>query len=156
MKCRRINPDNGMIVWFGVKNRPVPLLACGNDKTCGAPYSASGISMDVITVLNSDRTVFQDEANKHANYATGSEGVANSLRQRLSVLKHELWYDYNRGMPLPDKARSKAIVDAYIIQTILEHPDVIDVEGFESEQERNNYTCYFIVNTIYGQIELGM
>ena len=131
MKCRRINPDNGMIVWFGVK--------------------------DVIrNEAGENQAIFQDETNKHANYATGSEGVANSLRQRLSVLKHELWYDYNRGMPLPDKARSKAIIDAYIIQTILEHPDVIDIEGFESEQERNNYTCYFIVNTIYGQIELGI
>lgn len=131
MKCRRINPDNGMIVWFGVK--------------------------DVIrNEAGENVAIFQDETNKHANYATGSEGVANSLRQRLSVLKHELWYDYNRGMPLPDKARSKAIIDAYIIQTILEHPDVIDIEGFESEQERNNYTCYFIVNTIYGQIELGI
>ena len=131
MKCRRINPDNGMIVWFGVKD----------------------------VIQNEDgknEAVFQNTNDEHDNYATGSEGVANSLRQRLSVLKHELWYDYNRGMPLPDKARSKAIVDAYIIQTILEHPDVIDVEGFESEQERNNYTCYFIVNTIYGQIELGM
>ena len=131
MKCRRINPDNGMIVWFGVK--------------------------DVVrNEAGENQAIFQDETNKHANYATGSEGVANSLRQRLSVLKHELWYDYNRGMPLPDKARSKAIVDAYIIQTILEHPDVIDIEGFESEQERNNYTCYFIVNTIYGRIELGI
>ena len=131
MKCRRINPDNGMIVWFGVK--------------------------DVIrNEAGENIAIFQDKTNKHANYATGSEGVANSLRQRLSVLKHELWYDYNRGMPLPDKARSKVIVDAYIIQIILEHPDVIDIEGFESEQERNNYTCYFIVNTIYGQIELGM
>ena len=131
MKCRRINPDNGMIVWFGVK--------------------------DVIrNEAGENQAIFQDETNKHANYATGSGGVANSLRQRLSVLKHELWYDYNRGMPLPDKARSKAIIDAYIIQTILEHPDVIDIEGFESEQERNNYTCYFVVNTIYGQIELGI
>ena len=131
MKCRRINPDNGMIVWFGVK--------------------------DVIrNEAGENQAIFQDETNKHANYATGSEGVANSLKQRLSVLKHELWYDYNRGMPLPDKARSKAIIDAYIIQTILEHPDVIDIKGFESEQERNNYTCYFVVNTIYGQIELGI
>lgn len=131
MKCRRINSDNGMIVWFGVK--------------------------DVIrNEAGENQAIFQDETNKHANYATGSEGVANSLKQRLSVLKHELWYDYNKGMTLPDKARSKAIIDAYIIQTILEHPDVIDIEGFESEQERNNYTCYFVVNTIYGQIELGI
>ena len=131
MKCRRINPENGMVVWFGVK--------------------------DVIrNEAGENQAIFQDETNKHANYATGSEGGANSLKQRLSVLKHELWYDYNKGMPLPDKARSKAIIDAYIIQTILEHPDVIDIEGFESEQERNNYTCYFVVNTIYGQIELGI
>lgn len=131
MKCRRINPENGMVVWFGVK--------------------------DVIrNEAGENQAIFQDETNKHANYATGSEGVANSLKQRLSVLKHELWYDYNKGMPLPDKARSKAVIDAYIIQTILEHPDVIDIEGFESEQERNNYTCYFVVNTIYGQIELGI
>ena len=131
MKCRRINPENGMVVWFGVK--------------------------DVIrNEAGENQAIFQDETNKHANYATGSEGVANSLKQRLSVLKHELWYDYNKGMPLPDKARSKAIIDAYIIQTILEHPDVIDIKGFESEQERNNYTCYFVVNTIYGQIELGI
>ena len=131
MKCRRINPDNGMIVWFGVK--------------------------DVIrNEAGENQAIFQDETNKHANYATGSEGVANSLRQRLSVLKHELWYDYENGMPLPDKVRSKAIIDAYIIQTILKHPDVIDVEDFESRQAGNFYTCYFIVNTIYGQIELGL
>lgn len=131
MKCRRINPDNGMIVWFGVKDV-------------------------IIQTDGSTKAVFQDETNKHANYATNVEGVTNSLRQRLSVLKNELWYDYNRGMPLPDKVRNKAIIDAYVIQTILEHPDVIDIEGFESEQERNMYSCYIVVNTIYGQVELGL
>ena len=131
MKCRRINPDNGMIVWFGVKDV-------------------------IIQTDGSTKAVFQDETNKHANYATNVEGVTNSLRQRLSVLKNELWYDYNRGMPLPDKVRNKAIIDAYIIQTILEHPDVIDIEGFESEQEINMYSCYIVVNTIYGQVELGL
>lgn len=131
MKCRRINPDNGMVVWFGVKN----------------------------VIQNEDgenQAEFQDVDDKHANYADKSEGVANSLRQRLSVLKKELWYDYENGMPLPDKVRSKAIIDAYIIQTILKHPDVIDVEDFESRQDGHNYTCYFVVNTIYGQIELGL
>lgn len=131
MKCRRINPENGMTVWFGVK-------AVIQNET------------------GENQAVFQDENDKHANYADKSEGVANSLRQRLSVLKKELWYDYENGMPLPDKVRSKSIIDAYIIQTILKHPDVIDVEDFESRQDGNFYTCYFIVNTIYGQIELGL
>lgn len=130
MKCRRINPDNGMIVWFGVKDVKVQ-----DDKNIA---------------------IFQNSSNKHDNYAKETEGVINSLRERLSVIKHELWYDYENGIPLTDKVRSKAIIDAYITQKILEHPDVIDIEGFESEQTKSNYSCYIIVNTIYGQIELGM
>lgn len=131
MKCRRINSENGMIVWFGVKEPPKKQK-------------------------NSEVTVFQNSEDKHDNYATGSEGVANSLKQRLSVLKKELWYDYENGMPLVDKVRNKAIIDAYIVQTILKHPDVIDIDGFESRQDGSFYTCYFVVNTIYGQIEMGM
>ena len=131
MKCRRINSENGMVVWFGVKN--------------------------VIQNENGENQAeFQNNNDKHDNYADKAEGVANSLRQRLSVLKKELWYDYENGMPIPDKVRSKAIIDAYIIEKILEHPDVIDIDGFESRQDGNFYTCYFIVNTIYGKIELGM
>ena len=131
MKCRRINPENGMIVWFGVK--------------------------DVIqNETGENQAVFQDENDKHANYADKSEGVANSLRQRLSVLKKELWYDYENGMPLPDKVKSKAIIDAYVIKTILSHPDVIGISGFESEKDGHSYSCYAAINTAYGKIELGI
>lgn len=137
MKCRRINPENGMVVWFGVK--------------------------DVSKVYNNGQlieyeldSIFQNDNDKHDNYAEGSEAVANSLRQRLSVIKHELWYDYERGLPLIDKVRNKATIDAYVVEKVLEHPDVIDIEGFASKQERNAYSCYLVVNTKYGQIELGM
>ena len=130
MKCRRINPENGMIVWFGVK--------------------------DVRKEDNVVTPIFQNENSKHDNYANEAEGVINSLRERLSVIKHELWYDYENGIPLMDKVRSKATIDAYIIQKVLEHPDVIEIEGFESEQTNHRYECYMIVNTIYGQIELGL
>ena len=43
MKCRRINPDNGMIVWFGVKD-----IRKENDVVI---------------------PTFQSEVNKHDNYA---------------------------------------------------------------------------------------
>lgn len=131
MKCRRINSSNGMVVWFGVK--------------------------DVIQDENGKNVaVFQDKDDKHANYANKAEGVANSLKQRLSVLKKELWYDYEYGMPLTDKIKDKVVIDTYIAEIILKHPDVISIEGFESKQEGHSYTCYFIVNTIYGQVELGL
>lgn len=145
MKCRRINPDNGMIVWFGVKDV----------KRDGVLASNSVVASE--STISGKRTMtFQSEINKHDNYATGAEGVENSLRQRLSVLKHELWYDYGNGMPITDKVRKKAIVDAYVIQTVLDHPDVIEIEGFESEQTGHQYSCYLIVNTVYGKIELGL
>ena len=145
MKCRRINPDNGMIVWFGVKE-------IKKDTTLASNKTVASES----TIVGKRKTIFQSEMNKHDNYATGTEGVENSLRQRLSVLKHELWYDYGNGMPITDKVRKKAIVDAYVIQTVLNHPDVIEIEGFESEQTGHQYSCYLIVNTVYGKIELGL
>ena len=131
MKCRRMNPENGMVVWFGVKD--VSKDEQGNVKP-----------------------VFQDSNDKHANYAEKAEAVANSLKQWLSVIKHELWYDYEYGMPLTDKIKSKAIIDAYIAEKIMQHPDVMGITDFESRQDGHFYTCYFIVSTIYGQIEVGI
>lgn len=130
MKCRKINQENGMITWFNIKHVEIVKDEDGNE--IAKPTFDTG------------------------NYAYTSEGVANSLVERLSVLKHELWYDYNNGMPIVDKTKSKAIIDAYVIQTILEHPDVLSIEGFESRKEQHSYTCYFVVNTIYGQVELGI
>lgn len=150
MKCRRINPENGMIVWFGVKD-----VIKGHDYTVVSNNLLASNKVKVSDGVR-NKAVFQNENDKHDNYATDNEGVVDSLRQRLSILKHELWYDYENGMPLIDKVRSKSIIDAYIIQKILEHPDVIEVEGFESEQDKHMYSCYMIVNTIYGQIELGI
>lgn len=149
MKCRRINPENGMIVWFGVKDieKKDALLVSENTIAGENTIISDGISI---------KSIFQNENDKHDNYATESEGVVNSLRERLSVLKNELWYDYENGMPLIDKIRSKAVIDAYIIQKILEHPDVINIDGFESEQIKHEYSCYMIINTIYGQVELGI
>lgn len=158
MKCRRINPENGMIVWFGVKDirhstedtQSKKPFTCGSSVFCGEDVRVNEFA-EVKNIA-----VFENENDKHDNYAEKEEAVINSLRQRLSVIKHELWYDYNNGMPLTDKVRSKATIDAYIAQTVLKHPDVIDIEGFESEQIKNDYSCYMIVDTIYGQIEFGI
>ena len=134
MRCRRIT-DKGNIVWFGVKD--VEYYVDENNE-------------------QHTRSIFVDNDNKHDNYSTEKEAIKDSLTQRLSVIKNELWYDYQYGLPLTDKVRSKAVVDAYIIKTLLNHPDVLDIEGFESLQDKNTYSCYFIINTIYGQIELGI
>lgn len=143
MKCRRINPENGMVVWFGVKDViKRPIVEPNVDEAPDVEYE--------------NVAVFQDSNDKHANYAEKAEAVANSLKQWLSVIKHELWYDYEYGMPITDKIKSKAIIDAYIVEKVMQHPDVMDITDFESRQDGHFYTCYFIVSTIYGQIEVGI
>lgn len=166
MRCRRIvRSQSGVknIVWFGssgITYEPIAFgFTCSDDKICGNPYKYKDINMNVITVVNTEtryekRAVFYNKNNKHDNYASEKEAVRDSLTQRLSVIKNELWYDFNYGIPLIDKVKDKAIIDAYLIREISRHPDVSMIIGFESEIEKHEYSCYFVVNTVYGEIGL--
>ena len=183
MKCRRIDKDTNNIIWFGVKSiiKDVPKeFTCGENKICGIPFTHVNIKTNEvinmspsIVVYDNNYTdtyvldksienslvnvsIFYNPNNKHDNYAEGSDAVADSLTQRLSVLKYELWYDYMNGMPIVDKIKNKAILDAYVIKTILAHPDVIDIDAFESRQSKSEYNCYIVINSIYGNLELSL
>lgn len=133
MRCRRIvKQPNGSyyLVWFGCKSTT---LQDGKYKS-----------------------EFFNENNKHDNYGSKQEGLTYSLAQRLSVLQHELWYDYENGMPIIDKTKSKAVIDAYVIKTILNHPDVVSIENFESIVEQHHYSCNVKINSIFGLLELSV
>ena len=41
--------------------------------------------------------------NKHENYGKEKEAIIDSLTQRLSVIKGELWYNVSAGLPLLEK-----------------------------------------------------
>lgn len=168
MRCRRIvKSPSGVknIVWFGSSGiRYVPVdygFTCGADKICGNPYKYKNINMDVITILNTEtqyekQAIFYNKDDKHDNYASEKEAVRDSLMQRLSVIKNELWYDFNYGVPLVDQVRDKSIIDAWIIREISRHPDVNMIIGFESEVVKHEYGCFFIVDTVYGIMKLGI
>lgn len=168
MRCRRIvKSSSGVknIVWFGssgVKYVPVDYgFVCGEDKICGNSYKYKNISMDVITILDTKtqydkQAIFYNKDDKHDNYASEKEAVRDSLMQRLSVIKNELWYDFNYGVPLVDRVRDKAIIDAYLIREISRHPDVNMIKGFESEVVKHEYSCFFVIDTVYGEVKLGI
>lgn len=128
MRCRRLKTsENGRknIVWFG-------------------SYG-----------VNSDGTAkFYSENDKHDNYGTEKEAVIDSLTQRLSVIKGELWYNVSAGLPLLEKYRKKGIIDAYVVTVVLKHPDVNDIIEFNSTQNNTKYECKFICDTIYGELEV--
>ena len=105
-------------------------------------------------ISSKNKMNWYNENDKHDNYAEKQEGVATSLTQRLSVLKNELWYNVNEGLPLIDKYRNKNIIDSYVASTILKHPDVINISEFTSLLNKNSYSCKVVVNTIYGNVDL--
>lgn len=97
--------------------------------------------------------VSNSPAEKIDNYVTNQEAVAKSLTQRLSVIKTELWYDINHGLPLFDKIRNKAIFDAAIINIINGHDAVKSIISYTSKVDQithqYEYTC--VIDTIYNK-----
>lgn len=102
------------------------------------------------------RTNFFNPDDKHDNYSDKQQSVADSLTQRLSVIRRELWYDVNFGLPLLDKQKSKVAIDAFIGKTVLAHPDVDSIQDFDSKIINKVYTCSMKIITKYGEIILNV
>ena len=94
---------------------------------------------------------FHNNALKYNNYSSEQEGVKNSLIQRLSVIKGELWYKASYGLPLTEKIKNKGIYDAIIINIITEQPDVVNITSFESTVVNRSYVLNFTVLTVYNE-----
>lgn len=127
MKTRRLVKDNqtNNIVWFGSYGK------------------------------NDDGTAkFANVDNKHDNYCVENDAIAGALTQKLSVLKNELWFNVNYGLPLLDKS-TKAIMDATAANIIMKTSGVKELLSFTSKVVNNTYYCNFKVKTIYGIIEIA-
>lgn len=85
------------------------------------------------------------------NYHEGAEGVADSLTQRLSVIKGELWYQINFGLPLTDKHSSPVIFDMVIADIITAHPAVAGLKSFTSQKTGHTYSFNGVIQTIFGE-----
>lgn len=90
------------------------------------------------------------------NFVEKQEGVASSLNQLLSVIKSEIWYNISYGLPLYDKISTKFQIDAVILSIVNGHPEVITVDEFNSYLSGNSYHCDLTVESIYGQLKIGM
>lgn len=127
MKCRRLKSDNNRnnVVFFG-------------------SYG-----------LNADGTAkFFNPQDKHDNYGTKTIAIADSLVQRLSIIRSELWYAVNYGLPLLANINSKAIMDASVVEIIMQHPDVQDIISFVSDFSQHHYTADMIIQSVYGNITM--
>lgn len=88
---------------------------------------------------------------KAKNYSEKGEAIKNSLIQRLSVIKGELWYKASYGLPLMEKIKNKGIYDSIIINIISEHPEVVNIPYYNSYIDEHKYYLEFIAYTIYNE-----
>lgn len=103
--------------------------------------------------LKPDGTSIQAIGNQQS-YDIFQLGICSDLVQRLSVLKGELWYSAEYGLPITDKVKAKMMLDMYVADTVMAHPDVIDVKNLTSSTDKGRYSCTMTVETIYGDLTM--
>lgn len=89
-----------------------------------------------------------------SSFSEKQTAVADSLTQRLSVLRGELWYRVSYGIPLFDKVNSKTLIDTFVASTVTGHEDVVRIESFESLLQNHKYTCNMKIISVYGDLIL--
>jgi len=147
MKCRQskifindLGVKQSEIVWFGKVFDTSYLLYCSNSTICND------------TLVCGDVTLHSEED----NYVDRQAGIASSLNQRLSVIRGELWYAINDGLPLADKIVSKGLIDAKIASIIMKHPDVQSIQRFTSVVEKHAYSCHTVIMSKYGELTIDV
>lgn len=102
------------------------------------------------------KALFFNKDNKHDNFSSKQQAVVDSLSQRLSVLKGELWYSINEGLPLLDKTKSKLSLDSALGSIILKHPDVTSIIEFNSKIFNRKYHADVKILSVYGEISINL
>lgn len=107
-------------------------------------------------IRNDNSTIFFNENDKHDNFATEQEYVADSLTQKLSILEHELWWNVSYGLPLIEKINSKIALDATIMDIISNQEGVENILIFDSGMKGHSYFAHVEIESKYGIIILDI
>lgn len=157
MRVRRLYDEvNGAnrtrrVVWFGSYGTTTKLDEEGNVIT-HPETQEDGSVVQVPTLF----AKFVNPDDKHDNFAEGNTWVRDSLIQRLSVIKHELWYNYTYGMPLVEDGTAKVTIDAFVMETVQSHQDVIEITSFSSSISGHEYSCTINFSTRFGNDTISL
>lgn len=90
------------------------------------------------------------------SFSSDRQGIIDRLTQKLSVMRRELWYDVNYGLPILDKVKSKHIVDSSVLSIIDSDSEVISISEFNSNVDNHQYKCNLVINSIYGEVNISI
>ena len=92
------------------------------------------------------------ELDDHSSYDSDQAAIASNLIYRLSILKGEIWYLKNYGLPLLNKIKDKDVMDSIIINIILEHPAISFIVSYKSSIDNaGNYNYSFVAVSKYNK-----
>lgn len=175
MKCRNLSEKNHNIIWFGKDfEAPTTIYYVKNDGTSGygdelntdeksfkIDNTTYYYKLDNNSAINgtfgSGSASFTTSLGKCTlttprlpNYVEDTDAVVVSLIQRLSVIKGELWWQVNYGMPLTDKVRGTTLYDMVVTDIITSHPGVASIQSYSSNIIGHTYTYTCTIKTIFG------
>ena len=177
MKCRNLSEKSHDIIWFGkdFEKTPTQVYYILNEKFgslrgyTNAPDSQGRILINKTYYnfkLNDNSTIngkittrgLPDDVGvgsltnekKLPNYVEDTDSVVVSLIQRLSVIKGELWWQVNYGMPLTDKVRGTTLYDMVVTDIITSHPGVASIQSYSSNLVGHTYTYTCTIKTVFG------
>lgn len=129
---------DGNVVWFGSYGK--------NEDGTGKFYNrytrSKKIGKDIVNEVITE------------SYSKEQDAVRDSLFQRLSILKGELWYRITFGIPLFEKINSKTLIDTHVASVVTSNEDVIRIEKFESTLYNHKYTCNMVIISKFGNLNL--
>lgn len=157
MKCRKMTWNELKncydIVWFGSKGKNE------NGKAIFVDENGKTIQSSQLEYVEGTDILTRNSAKKvHNNFSEDADAVVESLRQRLSVMKNELWNDYLYGLPLLQEGVTKAMIDSDAILMISYCPGVRSLNSFKSEIDVSSktYKLEFDISTIYGDVSVSV
>lgn len=179
MKCRNLSEKNHNIIWFGkdFEKTPTTIYYVKNVGTSGygtnldttkhsfeidstTYYYRLDTNSSINGTFGSGSTLFTTSLGKCTlttdpklpNYVEDTDAVVVSLIQRLSVIKGELWWQVNYGIPLTDKVRGTTLYDMVVTDIITSHPGVASIQSYSSNLVGHTYTYTCTIKTVFGDI----
>lgn len=151
-------------LWYKLNGQPAGKYQCGTTKPDEAEIGGETYAIEWTDINPLNGVLIKDETavgvctfttdGLQNNYASGVSGTISSITQRLSVIKGELWYQINHGLPLLEKHKNKDMIDAAILEIISRHPDVLGIPDYKSEIENHTYSFSCMIDTVYGSSSL--
>lgn len=130
------------------------LISSLDEELSKIEINAEDYEGDIVLILEQYGTAKLFDNVQHNNFSKEQQSVADSLNQSLSVIKNELWYNYNFGVPIESQNKTKLNIDIFIIDIINSNSDVKNIIEFNSIVDKGHYHCNMVIDSVFGKVEL--